>query len=389
MRSGRIGALALAIVATGLSSVHIAARASANDLSSAEVVFKHQTQACDTWDVPDMAAKAFRDDAGKIHLIASYNSNRALVGSSFDDLKKACAPIYKARQSSDPAAFDDLGWLESFYTIDGRTVFALVSMDYHPDRHNSSCATVGGCWFSAITWAVSHDGGRQFTSPDAPERFVAGPLERFDRGHASTVGALVPTNIVRSDNYFYAMASFAANGLQKGGECVLRTSDLANPQAWRAWDGDGYNVAFLSPYANDGSGSQARKPCTPVGGGSVEAPLRTLVKTSTGKFLTVFLRANEAEGTPQGAYASYSDDLIHWSKARLLLAFEVFRPEKCIRGEAPTYWYPSLIDPSDKSRNFEVVGDSAYLYLTRLNQCGYADRDLVRVKVAIPRPQEP
>lgn len=44
--------------------------------------------------------------------------------------------------------------------------------------------------------------------------------------------------------------------------------------------------------------------------------------------------------------------------------------------------YPSVLDPDDTSRNFEVVGKRADLYFTRWNPDpdGF-DRDLVRVPI--------
>ncbi len=215
-----------------------------------EVVFHHASQACETWDIPDMAARAFRDADDKIHLVATHFVNRALVGPSFDSLRKACDPIYVAGNRKNPAEFDDQGWLESFYTPDGKTVYALTSMDYHPGRHREPCsAGADGCWYSAITWAVSRDGGARFQSPPAPQRFVAGSLNKFGSTQDHPVGAFVPSNIIFWEGYYYTMISFGGDGGQLAGECVFRTGDLSDPGAWRAWDGVGYNVAFASPYS--------------------------------------------------------------------------------------------------------------------------------------------
>ena len=48
--------------------------------------------------------------------------------------------------------------------------------------------------------------------------------------------------------------------------------------------------------------------------------------------------------------------------------------------------YPSLLDPDSPSRNFDTVGDRAYLYLTRFNMTDCKlpmNRDLVRYPVKI------
>jgi hypothetical protein len=358
--------------------------AAADKFGEAELVFKYGNQACETWDIPDAAARAFRDARGRVHLFAAAAKNRAFVGATLATIAHNCDVTYAAGQSDKPADFDDEGWLESFYTIDGKTVFGLVSMDYHPGRHGLPCDDAGECWYSAITWAISKDGGEHFSSPSAPARFVTGPLENFDNNHSSPRGAFVPTNIVQKDGYFYAMISFASDGQQKGGDCLFRTSNLSDPQSWRAWDGSGFNIAFVSPYSG-GSDIAQRRPCPPVGSNNLSPPVRTLARTLSGGFIAVFLKGSATSDMPEGAYVSYSDDLVHWGNPKLLLSFNVFDPKKCRRGTSlPSYWYPSLIDPSAKSLSFDVIGRSAYLFLTRFNNCGYADRDLVRLKVAVP-----
>ena len=376
-----LAAVTIAVTVNVFASLN----AQASDTQKAEVIFKHRNQACETWDIPDAATRAFRDARGRVHLFAASSKNQAFVGATLATITHDCDVTYMAGQSDKPADFDDEGWLESFYTIDGKTVFGLVSMDYHPGRHGLPCvADKGACWYSAITWAVSTDGGDHFSSPSAPTRFVAGPIGRFDDRHPRPRGALVPTNIVRKDGHFYVLISFALDSEQKGGDCLFRTANLADPQSWKAWDGLGFNVAFVSPYGGRDAAS-LRQPCVPVGDGELSPPVRTLARTLSGKFMAVFLRSSAAADMPEGAYLSYSEDLITWSKPRLLLAFTVFDPRKCKLG-APSsgYWYPSLIDPADKSMNFDVIGSSAYLFLTRLNNCFDADRDLVLFKVAVP-----
>ena len=53
-------------------------------------------------------------------------------------------------------------------------------------------------------------------------------------------------------------------------------------------------------------------------------------------------------------------------------------------GSDTSMLYPSLLDPTSPSRNFDTVGDTAYLYYTRMN-AGQAslDRDLLRVAVTV------
>jgi hypothetical protein len=43
--------------------------------------------------------------------------------------------------------------------------------------------------------------------------------------------------------------------------------------------------------------------------------------------------------------------------------------------------YPSLVDPDDTSRNFEVTSQNPYMYFTRINRMNPLDFDLLRVRV--------
>lgn len=84
-----------------------------------------------------------------------------------------------------------------------------------------------------------------------------------------------------------------------------------------------------------------------------------------------------------GFLFSLSDDLIHWSPQQLIME-ATLNPAGPWSGE----WlgYPSLIDPTDTSRNFEVTEQEPYLYFTRAhpptkdNKWGL-DRDLVRIPI--------
>jgi hypothetical protein len=88
----------------------------------------------------------------------------------------------------------------------------------------------------------------------------------------------------------------------------------------------------------------------------------------------------------QGFYYSLSDDLIHWSKRKLIREVELLWTYRC--GDPDPVAFPSVLDPSSKSRNFETVGRHAYLYFTRLHYkgcIGTDDRDLVRVPIAFSK----
>jgi hypothetical protein len=90
-----------------------------------------------------------------------------------------------------------------------------------------------------------------------------------------------------------------------------------------------------------------------------------------------------------GFYYSLSNDLIHWSAAKLLLRGELDWTYQCSDYPDLPIRDPSLLDPASSSRNFEDVHQHAYLYFTRFNydfwengECSQSlDRDLVRVPI--------
>lgn len=357
-----------------------------------ETVFSHATSACESLDIPDDSAKAFRDSSGIVHLVASHYINRASTGSGLDTVTRDCHVIYQAGASSDPSDFNDLGWLESFYTLDGTNINAIVSMDYHPDRHNLPCgtssATADDCWYSTLTNASSSDGGENFSAPTTGAgRFLAGAPYQFDSSHTTTVGALVPTNIVSAGTYYYAMISVASDQAQLGGECVIRTTDPSNPTLWRAWDGSGFNVSFADPYptAPSDPGSHV---CTPVGNGTLYSPVRTLLKLSSGSgYIAIMLNPSQKDvnGAKQSSVvASSSTDLINWSSPVSVLDLPVYGNQSC--ATAPNqfaYYYPALLDPNSATLDFETIGSAGYIYATKDQYCGGLNRDLVRYPVNI------
>ena len=84
-----------------------------------------------------------------------------------------------------------------------------------------------------------------------------------------------------------------------------------------------------------------------------------------------------------GFYYSLSDDLIDWEPRKLIREAELTWTYRC--GDSNPVMYPSVIDPQSKSRNFETVGKTAWLYFTRnhYKDCKQtSNRDLVRVPIA-------
>jgi hypothetical protein len=96
----------------------------------------------------------------------------------------------------------------------------------------------------------------------------------------------------------------------------------------------------------------------------------------------VGISADQIDGSEVwGVYYSFSDDLVDWSRRKLLMEIDLPWTVE-FPGSDLSHLYPSLLDPASPSRNFETTGSTAYLYYTR-NNFGHAslDRDLVRIPV--------
>lgn len=232
------------------------------------------------------------------------------------------------------------------------------------------------CQMMTVTYARSTDGGATYTHAVAPEHRVATLPYRYE-SDSGLWGIWQPSNIVRNpdDGYYYTALHVEEYRQQERGTCIIRTRSLDDPTSWRAWDGDGFNVRFIDPYRQPNA-DPAEHVCEPV-----LAPL-TASLTYNRYFDQFMLTGVAVHNVPaQGFYYALSDDLVHWSERRLLMETRLGSQTGHCAGRA----YPSLLDPSVDSRNFEVTDQRPYLYFTRFNGCTPGtrgmDRDLMRVQI--------
>jgi hypothetical protein len=357
-----------------------------------EVVFDWSQDACGPDDIPDIPARAFRDAQGRVQLIASHYTNRRMSGPDLDHLRHDCGVIMPSHYDPEPARFDDREWIHSTYTPDGTSVFALVHEEYQGHTHPGRCPSGGyfKCWYNAVTLAVSTDGGASFEhAAPPPNHLVAGIPYPYvpDSGPA---GIFQPSNIIRNpaDGYYYVLLRAQRYQAQPQGVCVMRTTDLADPRSWRAWDGTGFNVRFINPYLKPGEDEQAHV-CQPVSYQEIQLMVESLTfNTYLDRFLLVGTAVAQEVGDKMisGIYYSTSDDLVHWTPRKLITEVESRDTHEC--GEPDPVAYPSVLDPKSKSRNFETTGKQAYLYFTRYSYeaCRETlDRDLVRTPIAFSK----
>jgi hypothetical protein len=352
----------------------------------AETVFDWSSQACGPEHIPDLPVRAFRDHLGRVQLILPHYVNRRMVGPSLDRVRVDCPVTMRSTRNPDPAAFDYQEWIASVFTRGGRNVAALVHEEYHGSQPGTCVQTdPTSCWYNAVTFARSDDGGRSFQQPPPPGQLVAASTYRYRPGVAPS-GIFSPSNIVRNpdDGLYYAIVQAIEPEDEARGSCVMRTSNPASPSSWRAWDGDGFDLAFVDPYESAGT----PEACEPIATAEISEMRESLTyNTHLDRFVLVGLSAARPQTDAEpvtGVYFSLSSDLIDWTPRKLVMEIESRQSFEC--GDADPIAYPSLLDPSSHSRTFGTTGRHPYLYYTQFhyNDCAQTlDRDLVRVPVEV------
>jgi hypothetical protein len=357
------------------------------ELSGAQqTVFDWSKQKCDDRDIPDSPARAFRSADGQVHLFATTNTNRALVGPGLNQVRQDCRVVMRSTFGGRPQLFADEEWISATYTQDGRTVFALLHVEFHGQQQAGGCLTrFPQCWFNAVTLARSDDGGLTFRHAVAPPgNLVAAAPYRY-QPNLRPYGLFNPSNIVQKDGWYYSMVVAQPYRNQRGGTCVMRTRNLADPRSWRAWGGDEFDVTFVDAYKVR-EADRGKHFCQPVSEAQIGAMSDSLTyNTYFGKYLLVgsstAYDARKRRVVP-GFYYSLSDDLVKWSQRKLVKEAELTYTYRC--GDREPVLYPSVLDPGSRSRNFETTGRTPYLYWTRFHYIGCRsgyNRDLVRVPI--------
>ncbi|MDH5508000.1 MAG: hypothetical protein OEZ02_12335, partial [Anaerolineae bacterium] len=301
-------------------------------------------------------------------------------------LASDCAPIRRSDYDPDPAAYNDSEWLAAPYTEDGVTLYALVHNEYRGHTHPGQCPTGNyfDCLDTSITLAVSHDSGASYQdAAPAPAHLVATLPYPFLAG-AGPFGLRNPSNIIKAkDGFYYSFSNISQYKTQDQGVCLMRTDDLSDPLSWRFWDGAGFAGSFANPYTQAIASPYAYR-CAKLDWDDIGASLNESVTYNTylDRYVLLGLSADHIDGREVwGFYYAFSDDLVHWTRRKLLA--EMRLPWTVANeGSDTSVLYPTLLDPSSASLNFETTGKTAYLYFTRMNYgSGHLDRDLIRVAV--------
>jgi hypothetical protein len=363
------------------------ARAASVSITGPEqVVYDWSTMACATQDPPDGVARAFRDAGGQVQLTRASPTNRRMIGPNLNQLSNDCTILRSSNHDPFPAHFDDTHWLAAAYTINGTDVFGLFHTEYHGSEHPGWCPSGSffPCRYNIATFAKSSDGGDSYIAPPAPTQLVATIPYPYDPD-AGRYGVFSPSNIVEKGGYYYSMLLIAEPyKAQRSGTCLMRTKDLADPASWRAWDGAGFTARFIDPYIEP-SATPGTHACQPVSKDEIGPIERSLTyNTYLNKYFVIGTDTKydqAGQKLVRGFYYSFSDDLIHWSDSRLLVA-----APQCTAGTPGGGAYPGILDPNSTDRNFNTVGQNAYMYFSRANNppgvCGFTnDNDVLRVPI--------
>jgi hypothetical protein len=370
----------------GVPQQSVETSATARVAGPPQTIFDWSSEACAPDEFPDLAVRAYRDDRGQVHLILPHYNTWRLSGPDLNHLHNPCETVMSSSRDGSPANFNQSELLASLYTDDGRRIAGLVHEEYHGTEPGTCVQTEPtSCWYNAVTFARSDDGGRSFQQPRSPDQLVAASTDRYRPGAAPT-GMFSPSNIVRArDGSYYALVvSRAPSGEIES--CLIRTDDPFEPSSWRAWDGSGFGIRFADPYRTTPG---AARPCEPVATPEIAAMHESLTyNTYLGRYVLVGLTSVPQTSGERvtGVYFSLSSDLIHWSPRRLIMEATSVQTFEC--GGPNPIAYPSLIDPGSHSRTFATTGRRPYLYYTRFNYEGCErtmDRDLVRQPIALSK----
>jgi hypothetical protein len=379
VRTGaQVGLLALALSgAAWAARTEPAVILQAVEPTKIEPVFLWTRDRCAEDDIPDAPLRAVRLDTRQIMALATHEQNRRFLGSDLGALRRDCRIVFSGLHSDKPEDYSDRVWISSVWSEDGRTIFALGHDEYQAHRHPNRCrfSTYLGCWYNAIVPLRSDDSGLTFSR--VGNRPVASiPIRQdVDQGHSR--GFFEPTNIIKRGDAFFTLIRTGAEGRQKAGTCLFRTTDLAHPEAWRFFDGERFS-SNVDPYRD---AVRDAKPCAPLKGlrGNVGS---VAYAPALGVYIAVSAFGSKIS-SESGFYFSVSTDLIHWSEGRLFLPLPTPWSASCGQDR---FIYPSLVDANSPSRNFDIIAGDPYLYFVRqrFDGCqGTLQRDLVRMRLRL------
>ena len=168
------------------------------------------------------------------------------------------------------------------------------------------------------------------------------------------------------DGYLYMLLScgegahLPSTKFPTGGKCVYRTHDISGVGSWRGWDGAGWSVSSVDPYAHPTPPTAGHLPA--VVGKGIVGSRGVVYLEAAGVFVMMGskLTPSLVKGERPIVHVSYmtSTNMIDWTSEQNAGSFDL--PDEFL-GCAT---YPRLMDADSPPRNFDVIGaNSTQVYL--------------------------
>jgi len=124
-------------------------------LGEPRAVYTFDTDKCNDHTFADLPARAIRMADGTIELYLSSATSYRMAGPDFNSLKVDCSPVFASERDRNPADYNWEEWMGSPYTLDGKTVYAIIHQEYHGDQ-------AGSVWQASGDFG-SEQGGHDWT----------------------------------------------------------------------------------------------------------------------------------------------------------------------------------------------------------------------------------
>ncbi len=331
--------------------------------ASGELVWRWYDDSCSFGNIPDAPVRAFRDAEGMVNLTIPHYDNYKLKGVDFNTLQRDCSPIYTSPMESNPAEHRGAHWIQSLYTEDGTNFHAII----HNENFDAIGYGVGNYYSTSACYAYSVDGASSFTLPE--DHVIFSPSNNTTGRPFAPIGheGFQPfSNIIKKDGYYYFYGYITLENAPSNGSplYLFRSGNLADPHAWRGYDGTDFTVELGNAYteALDLSSLKRVGEDSPWDGATAQLGTNITWNTYFEKYMMVGISSKSGV---YGIYYSLSEDLIKWSVRVPLKLFSsayqmgldiVPNPSKI------TVTYASVIDHDDTSLNFEQSDSTIYLY---------------------------
>jgi hypothetical protein len=206
-----------------------------------QVVFDWATQRCGDDEHPDLPVRAFRDADGMIQMSISSPTNYRLIGPDFDSLEPDCTPTLISANDRDPSHYNTWDWMGATYTLDGKTIYAIIHNEYHGDQAGSIWQADGDFSTTQGThdWHYQSWNGSSYadmTYDEAQDRWQGGrPLCQIaDRWMHPDLGCEPTRTWVSPINGTVTVSGQVYDLDPKGGNGVVASIYRGSEQIWSA-----------------------------------------------------------------------------------------------------------------------------------------------------------